>query len=54
MAQSQSVSGAARAPRLDFGVYPGGMTCTESEPLVGTADDPKRTEEALARLQPEG
>jgi hypothetical protein len=54
MAESQPVSGATQAPRLVFGVYPGGMTVTESEPLVGTADDPERTERALARLQPEG
>jgi hypothetical protein len=54
MAESQPVSGAAQAPRLVFGVYPGGLTGTESEPQVGTADDPERTEQALARLQPEG
>ena len=54
MAESQPVAGAAQAPRLVFGVYPGGLTGTESEPLVGTADDPERTERALARLQPEG
>jgi hypothetical protein len=54
MAQSQPGSGAAQAPRLVFGVYPGGLTGTESEPLVGTADDPERTEEALTRLQPGG
>jgi len=54
MAQSQPMSGAARAPRLVFGVYPGGMTCTESDLPVGIADDPERTEEALARLQPDG
>jgi hypothetical protein len=54
MAESQPVDGAAQAPQLVFGVYPGGLTGTESESLVGTADDPERTEEALARLQPEG
>jgi hypothetical protein len=54
MAESQPASGATQAPRLLFGIYPGGLTGTESEPLVGTADDPERTEAALARLHPEG
>src|SRR6516225_5581873 len=54
MAESQPVSAAAQAPRLVFGIYPGGLTGTDSELLVGTADDPARTEEALVRLQPEG
>ena len=52
--ESQPASDAAQSPRLVFGVYPGGMTGAESEPLVGTVDDPDRTEEALARLHPKG
>jgi hypothetical protein len=54
MAGSQPVSGATQVAQVVFGIYPGGLTCTESEPLVGTADDLGRTEEALARLQPAG
>jgi hypothetical protein len=50
MADTKPLSGAAQTPRLVFGIYPGGMTCTESEPLIGTADDVEHTEDALARL----